>query len=297
MLRDTTNVVHAWIEKSKQPAQPSTTSDGKVRFGSGSGHLFPNAEPEPEALVNLRRLSLRLTPLADADAPADPPHLLERTHPRPPDAPAHAPADFARLRVFETTAPGGFGKTLTAADAAVIELVRFERSATTPTPSAPPPAPATASTTEPAAPAAPPPRKRFTPFHFRRHNKHDADGVKITIRLVAIDAAGRELDSPNEQTVYLLVQRFGERASPNGEDARPWVVRVVKREATIGPHTHDPRAGVRRMGRPLLALSQQRPLITEDGARLSSSSSRLAYYALARQGPILSVSIPAAHIW
>ncbi|KAJ6627837.1 hypothetical protein B0H10DRAFT_1992141 [Mycena sp. CBHHK59/15] len=259
----TTDVVRTWIEKSKQPAQPTTTL---------------------QALVNLRRPSLRLTPLADADAPADAPHLLEFQYdadapqvavhvhvllpPGHPDAPAHAPADLARLRVFETTAPGGFGKTLTAADAAVIELARFEHSPTTPAPSAPAPAPATASTTEPAAPtpapAAPPPRKRFTPFHFRRHSagtapepatagpalavvepdaaendpdKHDADGVKITIRLVALDAAGRELDSPNEQTVYLLVQRFGDRATADGEDARPWVVRVVKREATIGPHT------------------------------------------------------------
>ncbi|KAJ6622177.1 hypothetical protein B0H10DRAFT_916556 [Mycena sp. CBHHK59/15] len=152
MLRDTTNVVRAWIEKSKQPAQPSTSL---------------------QALVNLRRLSLRLTP-ADADAPADTPHLLEPTHLRSP-----------------CTCTSCFRQA-------------------TPTP------PATASTTEPAA-------------------------GKITIRLVAIDAAGRELDSPNEQTVYLLVQRFGERASPDGEDARPW---VVKREATINPHTHDPRAGV-----------------------------------------------------
>ena len=114
-------------------------------------------------------------------------------------------------------------------------------------------------------------RRRFTHFHFRRrtHNhsisgpalavvdadpvapqegktkdsKADADeGVKVTIRLAALDEQGTELASPNEQITYLDIVRFGhkeaavEGAEP-GEDARPWVVKVVKREATIGPHT------------------------------------------------------------
>jgi hypothetical protein len=99
----------------------------------------------------------------------------------------------------------------------------------------------------------------------------DGKGVRVTIRLVALDAAGRELDSPNEQTVYLVVGRLGTARAPTpaatsavastsdvpaNEDAakekdgdskeaevdtdtdtRPWLVRVVKREATIGPHT------------------------------------------------------------
>ncbi|KAF8193108.1 hypothetical protein K438DRAFT_1934848 [Mycena galopus ATCC 62051] len=33
--------------KKFEPLKSETTSDGKVRFGSGSGHFFPNAEPEP----------------------------------------------------------------------------------------------------------------------------------------------------------------------------------------------------------------------------------------------------------
>ncbi|PPR00757.1 hypothetical protein CVT24_000782 [Panaeolus cyanescens] len=122
-------------------------------------------------------------------------------------------------------------------------------------------------------------RRRFTNFHFRKrsHNrsvagpalavvdadpaqahaseqataggaktkdgKEEEEGVKVTIRLVALDEQGTELVSPNEQITYLHIVRFG-AAQPSGEkpdaaveDTRPWVVRVVKREATIGPHT------------------------------------------------------------
>lgn len=114
-------------------------------------------------------------------------------------------------------------------------------------------------------------RRRFTHFNFRRrtHNhsisgpalavvdadpvapqegktkdaKADADeGVKVTIRLAALDEQGTELASPNEQITYLDIVRFGHKeAAVDGaepaEDTRPWVVKVVKREATIGPHT------------------------------------------------------------
>lgn len=85
------------------------------------------------------------------------------------------------------------------------------------------------------------------------------EGIKVTIRIAALDEQGTELASLNEQTTYLSVERFGVKAHPahvesNGdeskteaasgevksedeEDTRPWVVKVVKREATIGPHT------------------------------------------------------------
>jgi hypothetical protein len=112
--------------------------------------------------------------------------------------------------------------------------------------------------------------------------KEDDHGVKLTIRLVALDEQGAEMGCPNEQVTYLHVVRVGAKpaaapktpavttgatpstASPAGEgvaagsstadthptvnaateeaeedeeDNRPWVVKVVKREATIGPHT------------------------------------------------------------
>ncbi|KAF7360359.1 RING-type domain-containing protein [Mycena venus] len=288
----TTDTVRSWIEKSKIPTTPTTTL---------------------QALVNLRRPTLRLSPLAPADGVTmkDAPHLLEfqfdcaapkcgvHVHvllpPAHPDAPAHGGA----LRVFESVVEGGFARALGPADAAVIELARFER---TPPPSAPAATASTPSAPAASAPAAPE-RKRFTPFHFRRRNASanapaaaatpvagaalavvegdgkkeedggdvdDEKGVRVTIRLVALDAAGRELDSPNEQTVYLVVGRLGAAptatppaastsdatAAPSADDAtkekegdnkeveadvdtdtRPWLVRVVKREATIGPHT------------------------------------------------------------
>ncbi|KAJ7754420.1 hypothetical protein B0H16DRAFT_1832139 [Mycena metata] len=311
----TTDTVRTWIEKSKQSSTATTTL---------------------QALVNLRRPTLRLSPLAlTADLnPKDAPHLIEfqfdcaapkcgvHVHvllpPAHPDAPAHGGA----LRVFEGVVDGGFARALGPADAAVIELARFER--------VPPPTAAasgagasgTAGTTSAtnATPAAAPERKRFTPFHFRRrHNTNasshanasaaaptpvagaalavvdavgedgkkaemmdgdDEKGVRVTIRLVALDAEGRELEAPNEQTVYLVVGRIGaappahtpantnsttaadatpaateddkkpedkdkdedKKDEANAEvepdaDARPWLVRVVKREATIGPHT------------------------------------------------------------
>ncbi|KAJ7108484.1 hypothetical protein C8R44DRAFT_986495 [Mycena epipterygia] len=289
----TTDTVRTWIEKSKLPTTPTTTL---------------------QAQVNLRRPTLRLSPLAPTDGVnmRDAPHLLEfqfdcqapqcgvHVHvllpANHPDAPAHGGA----LRVFEAVVAGGFARALGPADAAVIELARFERmpapSAATATPS-PESAPAASTAAAPATAAtAAHERKRFTPFHFRRRGaangtaaapvagaalavveggdkkeeaaSDDDEGVRVTIRLVALDAAGRELDSPNEQTVYLLVGRLG--AAPTGAtsapaagtstaaegaqdgkdgkeeekekegkdaDARPWVVRVVKREATIGPHT------------------------------------------------------------
>ena len=73
-------------------------------------------------------------------------------------------------------------------------------------------------------------------------SKHkDDDGVKVTIRLVALDEQETELASPNEQTTYLHIVRFGakpevkeEGEKDKVEDSRPWVVKVVKREATVG---------------------------------------------------------------
>lgn len=103
-------------------------------------------------------------------------------------------------------------------------------------------------------------RRRFTHFNFRRRSqgrsvsgpalavvdaepapatdvkgKEDTtEGVRITIRLAALDEQGTELASPNEQVTYLHVVRFGTRTDPETEeDTRPWVVKVVKREATV----------------------------------------------------------------
>ncbi|KAL0959984.1 hypothetical protein HGRIS_011642 [Hohenbuehelia grisea] len=75
-------------------------------------------------------------------------------------------------------------------------------------------------------------------------SKDELEGVRVAIRLAALDAQGAELAAPNEQITYLHVVRFGAKPEKTEgevdgelEDVRPWVVKVVKREATIGPHT------------------------------------------------------------
>ncbi|KAJ7211207.1 hypothetical protein GGX14DRAFT_449465 [Mycena pura] len=293
----TTDTVRTWIEKSKIPTTATTTL---------------------QALVNLRRPTLRLSPLAAAPGLRlrDAPHLLEflfdcaapqcgvHVHVHLPSAHPDAPAHGGALRVFEAVVPGGFGRALGSSDAAVVELARFERM---PAFAPAPPTPASASPAAPAPAASAPARRRFTPFHFRRpgrpaastavagaavavvdagdkkagaaEEEDDGKGVRLTIRLVALDAAGRELDAPNEQTVYLVIGRMGaaphstaaatspaaasaevpaetsdvkkdeeskskdEKHDENDTDSTPdpdtrqWLVRVVKREATIGPHT------------------------------------------------------------
>ncbi|KAA1472091.1 hypothetical protein DENSPDRAFT_859296 [Dentipellis sp. KUC8613] len=108
-------------------------------------------------------------------------------------------------------------------------------------------------------------RRRFTALHFRRRTQNrsvsgpalavvDAEpiegekspeekseqpeeGVRVLIRIVALDEDGKELAAANEQKTYLHVVRFGPVAAEGEEDTRPWVVKVVKREATIGVHT------------------------------------------------------------
>jgi hypothetical protein len=114
-------------------------------------------------------------------------------------------------------------------------------------------------------------RRRFSHFHFRKrsanqsvsgpalalvdadhhHAQNDAEdqgkkdgngngdeeaGVRVSIRVSALDEDAHPMRSPNEQNTYLHIVRFGSRPSvamDSAEDTRPWVVRVVKREATV----------------------------------------------------------------
>lgn len=103
-------------------------------------------------------------------------------------------------------------------------------------------------------------KKRFTAFHFRKRTTQersvagpalavvdaetkedkeedkddgDNDGVKAMIRLTALDASGKPLPCANEQTTYLHIVRYGAPPPAPEQDTRPWVVKVVKREATV----------------------------------------------------------------
>lgn len=179
---------------------------------------------------------------------------------------------FSRLLVFETIVEGGFGRMLKLEDGAMLELGRFDNTRATATDAqatSSSPDQEKAPTPEPSSTENPHRRKRFTTnFHFRKRSQDrgvagpalavvDADvhpategedkpkeakdeeevGVRVTIRLTALDAEGKELPSHNEQVTYLHIVRFG--APPvavdgvESEDNRPWVVKVVKREATV----------------------------------------------------------------
>ncbi|KAI0676551.1 hypothetical protein C8Q78DRAFT_1065345 [Trametes maxima] len=273
----TPEIVKGWIAKSKQTHYSTTTL---------------------QALVNLKRPTLRLSPLEN-DTSDDADHVDSQHHhalefefdcdaPKcgirvhvllPPNHPMASKVDatgFSRLLVFETVVEGGFGRTLKLEDGAMLELGRFDHQRAA-SPSEQVQAPS-GSDSEKAATPEPPStenthrKKRFTNFHFRKRNQDrgvagpalavvDADvhphaegedkpkeskdeeevGVRVTIRLSALDEEGKELPSPNEQVTYLHIVRFG--APPiavegvEEEDKRPWVVKVVKREATIGLHT------------------------------------------------------------
>ena len=182
-----------------------------------------------------------------------------------------------KILVFETVVDGGFGKMLELGEGATLELGEFERHPSgVPTHADDLNVAVDKMTNVTLAPSAstddaPRPHHRsrlFNNFHFRKRNQDrvagpalavvDAEstitppnegkdkeskvedmeeGVKVTIRLVALDEQGKALSSPNEQGTYLHVVRLGATPADGEEDARPWVVKVVKREATIGPHT------------------------------------------------------------
>ncbi|KAI0792331.1 hypothetical protein C8Q75DRAFT_792039 [Abortiporus biennis] len=284
----TPEIVKRWIEKSKETNHSTTTL---------------------QALVNLKRPTLRLSPLEDS--PTDDPDHIDSQHHHGLEfeydcdaakcgiyvyvvlSPSHHLADKSlpdgqqtRVPVFETVTEGGFGKILKLEEGAMLELGRFDHRTQSPTPPDRSVVEESSSTSAvniespsvsditPGATAESTPanrqRKRFTNFHFLKRNQDrsvagpalavlDAEaqhvatptdddkskevdesnqGVKVIIKLAALDEEGKPLSSPNEQMTYLHIVRMGsppvivEGAEPE-EDKRPWVVKVVKREATI----------------------------------------------------------------
>ncbi|KAG5634159.1 hypothetical protein H0H81_003120 [Sphagnurus paluster] len=271
----TPEIVSSWVAKSKDTSQPTTTLQALVNLKRPSIRLSPLASDEPEA-HHQHGLEFEY----DCDAPKCGIYvhvLLPKDHP---DAPVTASATgLSKHLIFESVVDGGFGKLLKLEEGAMLELGRFEHipvDQSSATNLAPPSteagdvsqsataSDATPTTTGPTANARNS-RRRFTHLHFRRRSQghsvtgpalavvdaepaaatdtkgskeEPADGVRVTIRLAALDEQGTELASPNEQVTYLHVVRLGVKAEGDtDEDARPWVVKVVKREATIGPHT------------------------------------------------------------
>ena len=168
---------------------------------------------------------------------------------------------FSRVPVYESVVDGGFGRVLKLEDGATLELDRFEcidrgdalaRSAHPETPGATDGAEAGAGDRH---------RRRFSTFQFRKRNisrsasgpaltvvdadrthtpdkeresKEDIkDGVRVIIRLSALDEDGIDTATKNEQVTYLHIVRLGAPPAESQEDTRPWVVRVVKRDAIV----------------------------------------------------------------
>lgn len=172
---------------------------------------------------------------------------------------------FSRVLVFQSVVDGGFGKFLKLEEGATLELGRFEQSVRPEDVVSEKP-PADDQATGPATTNPPNGRQRklFTAFHFRKRSGNraasgpalavvDADasgasaesekdkgskndtqeGVRATIRLSALDEDGMDVSTVNEQTTYLHIVRLGTPPIADEEDVRPWVVKVIKREATV----------------------------------------------------------------
>jgi hypothetical protein len=184
-------------------------------------------------------------------------------------SPDSSSGHHAPILVFETTTEGGFAKTLTLEEGATLELGRYEHNPTHPnnklekeTASSSNLAPeAAAPSSTPAEEASGPDaqrKKRFTAFHFRKKSqqeravagpalavvdaepkeekgeeKDEITGVKAMIKLSALDGDGKPLPCVNEQTTYLHIVRLGAQPPAEEQDKRPWVVKVVKRAATV----------------------------------------------------------------
>jgi hypothetical protein len=284
------NIIQNWISRSKEVSQASSD----VLF-----YVLTHGQPSQptttlQALVNLKRPSLRLCPLTissgdDSDqVDSHHNHGLEFEYDcdaakcrinvsvvLPADHPYAETIDstgYSCISIFESIVDGGFGKVLHLDEGATLELGRFEHKHTEAETASSqitgvPESSRAADIVNSSAPASSRndrARKRFAGFNFRKRSANTSvsgpalavvdaeasgpavegsegkegkeevkDGVRVTIRLSALDEDGTDLSVVNEQITYLHVVRFGAAPDEDKEDTRPWVVEVVKREATV----------------------------------------------------------------
>lgn len=242
--------------------------------------------------MNLKRPSIRLSPLTHADGEDDIPTtlhglefeydldaargkiVLEVISPDP---------DTPPILIYETTVDGGFAKHVTLEDGVAFELAKLEQHKAPALEIPPPAAEATVASSNASAPV-PAAKKRFSAFPFRKKrtraagpavavvdaqtpapalanvedqptpkveeknaNEDDGGGVRVRIRIEALDETDKPLAASNAQTTYLHIVRLKPTPSAPAEGEEPpaeedpstahWMVKVVKREATIGLHT------------------------------------------------------------
>lgn len=270
------HILQNWVAKSKEPSQPTTTLQALVNLKRPTLRLCPltiSPGDDPDHVDSHHHHGLEFE--YDCDAPKcriNVNVVLPADHPF---AETIDSTGYSCISVFESVVDGGFGKVLHLDEGATLELGRFEQKQTEPenisSQATGAPESSRAADVDESAPASSRnerTRKRFTGFNFRKRSadrsvsgpalavvdaevsppvvegsiekedKEDmTDGVRVTIRLSALDEDGIDLSLANEQVTYLHVVRLGVAPPESEEDSRPWVVKVVKREATIGPHT------------------------------------------------------------
>ncbi|KAG9102410.1 hypothetical protein FRC07_010235, partial [Ceratobasidium sp. 392] len=263
-------IVDSWVEKNKQGREPATTL---------------------QALVNLKRPSLRLTPLAsnasntdlvststktshglefEYDCDAAKCHITVTMSSSASSTSALKPGPEKLeepVMIFEGVVDGGFGRTLKHEHGAILDLAQHDIKEPDASAAEEAPVPEPALTVpEPAAQRS---RRRISvPFHLRRrervpqqavgpalpvvdadaqppvtegsskdHAPKETGGVHVTIKLEAFDETGKPYTNRNSQITFLHVVKIGQPPADGAEDTRSWVVRVLRREATIGSHT------------------------------------------------------------
>ena len=182
---------------------------------------------------------------------------LSPGHPLAKDSPSTS--GCTKVSIFDTVADGGFGQLLKLEHGAVLELDNLDdvHKADRPAPDAKPEGKEANTQPENTHTAK---KKRFTHFIGRKSQRGQSisgpalavvdaessapndstaqenkeEGVKVIIKLTALDEDGHSFASANEQLTYLHVVRTGAAPAEGEEDKRPWIVHVVKREATVG---------------------------------------------------------------
>jgi hypothetical protein len=182
---------------------------------------------------------------------------LSPGHPLAKDAPSAS--GCTKVSIFDTVTDGGFGQLLKLEHGAVLELDNLDdaRKADRPVPDGKPEGKEASTQPENTHTAK---KKRFHNLIGRKSHRESSisgpalavvdaessapndsnahenkeEGIKVIIKLAALDEDGHGFASANEQLTYLHVVRTGVAPSEGEEDRRPWIVHVVKREATVG---------------------------------------------------------------
>ncbi|CAE6506870.1 unnamed protein product [Rhizoctonia solani] len=246
-------VVNDWTEKSKQGDQPATTL---------------------QALVNLKRPSLRLTPLAPNASNADlgstkAGHGLEFEYDcdaakcritvtmTPDERTKHDSENNEPITIFETVTEGGFGRALKHEHGAILDLAHHDESKERDTEDAPVPEPVTLPT-EPTAAVTRSRRRISVPFHIRRRDRGPQQAVGPALPVVDVDvhntaAEGSKDNAPKEAggvdvTIQLdALDGAGELTTPRNSQLT--LLHIVKMGQPPADGAEDTRSWVVRVVR------------------------------------------------